>query len=86
MSCEDEDGYHLVMCPALLGKLRCPLREDSMALAYYRPEVTSVPEHAPACCTQKTLTVPPALAGKTAQKHRYPSAAWRSAFITAAQV
>ena len=28
----DEDGYHRVGCPAARGKLRCPLRAESMAL------------------------------------------------------
>ena len=29
-----------------------------MALGYDRPEITTPPDPAPACCTQKTLTVP----------------------------
>ncbi len=80
VSSEDRDGYHRVMCPALLGKLRCPLRRGSMALSYDHPEVTAVPERAPACCRQKTVTVPPTVAAKTAQKHPYPSAAWRRSY------
>ena len=31
------------------------------------------PEHPPTCCTQQTITVPPAVAAKTRQKHDYPS-------------
>jgi len=38
------------------------------------------PEHPPACCTQQTITVPPDLLAKTAQKHDYPSAAWRRSY------
>src|SRR6201982_3204018 len=29
---DDADGYHRVMCPAVMGKIRCPLRPASMAL------------------------------------------------------
>jgi hypothetical protein len=36
--------------------------------------------HPPACCTQQTLTVPPDILAKTAQKHDYPSAAHRRSY------
>jgi hypothetical protein len=32
LSAKDADGYHRVTCPALSGKVRCPLREASMML------------------------------------------------------
>jgi hypothetical protein len=32
------------------------------------------------CCSQQTLTVPPEVNAKTAQKHDYPSAAHRSSY------
>jgi hypothetical protein len=76
----DTDGYHRVMCPAALGKLRCPLRPESMALDRQRPEILTPPQHAPACCTQQTLTVPPEVTAKTAQKHDYPSKAHRRSY------
>jgi hypothetical protein len=69
----DQDGYRRVICPAAQGKLRCPLRPQSMTLPHTRPEVLQPPEHPPACCEQKTITVPPAVNAKTAQKHDYPS-------------
>ena len=72
LTATDADGYHRVMCPALLGKVRCPLREASMMLDLTRPEVISPPEHPPTCCTQRTITVPPSVNAKTAQKHDYP--------------
>ncbi len=55
---DDADGGHRRMCPALVGKVRCLRREDSMSLPLSRPEVLSQPEHPPACCTQRTVTVP----------------------------
>jgi hypothetical protein len=51
-----------------------------MALSHERPTVLALPEHLPTCCTQKTLTVPPSVNAKTAQKHDYPSAAWRASY------
>ena len=70
---DDADGYHRVMCPAAMGKIRCPLRPASMKLDRSRPEILTPPEHPPACCTQQTITVPPDVAAKTRQKHDYPS-------------
>jgi len=77
---DDADGYHRVTCPAAMGKIRCPLRPDSMTLPRDRPEILSVPEHPPACCTQRTITVRPQIAAKTRQKHDYPSATWRKSY------
>jgi len=80
ISTDDADGFHRRMCPAAMGKLRCPLRPESMTLAHTRPEVLSPPVTAPACCTQRTVTVPPTVAAKTAQKHDYPSKAHRLSY------
>ena len=80
ISADDKDGYHRVTCPASAGKLRCPARPASMALSHQRPSVLSLPEGPPTCCTQQTLTVPPEVNAKTAQKHDYPSAAWRKSY------
>jgi hypothetical protein len=76
----DPDGYHRVICPAAQGKLRCQLRPDSMTLPYDRPQVLEAPEYPPACCTQKTITVPPSVCAKTAQKHDYPSREHRRSY------
>jgi hypothetical protein len=77
---DDPDGYHRVQCPAAMGKLRCPLRPQSLTLDRDRPEILTPPEHPQACCTQQTLTVPPDITAKTAQKHDYPSAAHRRSY------
>jgi len=76
----DADGYMRVMCPAVLGKVRCPLRDKSMTLGYDRPEISSPPEHPPPCCEKVTITVPPEVNAKTAQKHDWPSKAHRRSF------
>jgi hypothetical protein len=77
---DDTDGYHRVTCPAAAGKIRCQLRPDSMKLHRNRPEILTPPENPPACCTQQTITVPPAVAAKTRQKHDYPSPAHRRSY------
>jgi hypothetical protein len=80
LTADDPDGYHRVMCPAAMGKIRCPLRPSSMTLDRDRPEILTPPEHPQACCTQQTLTVSPQVNAKTRQKHDYPSATWRRSY------
>jgi hypothetical protein len=77
---DDQDGYHRVACPAVMGKLRCPLREGSMLASHRRPEILTPPEEHPRCCTSQTVTVPPETTAKTAQKHDYPSKAHRTSY------
>ncbi|MCA1699846.1 MAG: hypothetical protein LC790_13460, partial [Actinobacteria bacterium] len=76
----DPDGYHRVICPAAQQKLRCPLRPQSMTLPHDRPQALSPPEHPPPCCQQQTITVPPSVNAKTAQKHDYPSPEHRRSY------
>ena len=80
LTADDEDGYHRVACPAATGKVRCPVRPASMLLDRDRPEVLQPPQDLQACCTQQTITVPAGVLAKTAQKHDYPSAAWRRSY------
>ena len=76
----DADGYRRHACPAVAGKIRCPLRPASMLLSRNRPEILTPPGHPAACCTQQTITAGPQIAEKTRQKHDYPSAAWRQSY------
>ena len=80
ITANDADGYHRVSCPAVLAKCRCPLRRDSMGLSFHRPEVIWPPGPARKCCLQKSITVPPSVNAKTAQKHDYPSKAHRRSY------
>jgi hypothetical protein len=80
LTSDDHDGYHRVQCPAAMSKIRCPLQPASMLLDRDRPEILAPPEHPQACCAQQTITVPPDVLAKTAQKHDYPSAAWRRSY------
>ena len=68
ITADGADGYHRVMCPAVMGKVRCPLRPQSMTLDRTRTEILTPPEQPPACCAQQTITVPPQVNAKTAQK------------------
>jgi hypothetical protein len=77
---DDADGYHRIMCPAAMSKIRCPLRPSSMKLDRGRPEILTPPENPPACCRQQTITVPPDVAAKTRQKHDYPSPGHRRSY------
>lgn len=80
ISADDTDGFHRVACPAVMGKVRCPLRPDSMELSHTHPEILTPPDHPPTCCSQQTTTVPVEVAAKTAQKHDYPSKAHRHSY------
>jgi len=80
ITADDSDGYHRVICPAAAGKIRCPLRPQSMTLDRARPEILTPPGNPPACCTQQTITIPPDVAAKTRQKHDYPSPAHRRSY------
>ncbi|HEX5300897.1 MAG TPA: hypothetical protein VFW50_28290 [Streptosporangiaceae bacterium] len=80
LTADDADGYHRVQCPAATGKIRCSLRPASMRLDRDRPEILQPPEHPQACCAQQTITIAPDVLAKTAQKHDYPSAAWRRSY------
>jgi hypothetical protein len=80
ITADDTHGYHRVQCPAAMGKIRCPLRPQSMTLDRARPEILEPPQNPQACCTQQTITVPPQVTAKTAQKHDYPSKAHRRSY------
>ena len=78
---DDGDGYHRVMCPAVMGKIRCPLRpaiddpgpgparDPHPARSIRRPAAPSRPSPSR-----------PGRAAKTRQKHDYPSAAHRRSY------
>lgn len=76
----DSDGYHRVICPAAHGTLRCPHKPASLTLTHEHPTILQPPEHPPVCCQQQTITVPPSVNAKTAQKHNYPSPAHRVSY------
>ena len=80
ITAHDQDGYHRVICPAAQQKLRCPLKATSMTLPHDRPTILTPPQHPPVCCAHKTITVPPTVNTKTAQKHDFPSPAHRDSY------
>lgn len=76
----DTDGYRRVICPAANDTIRCPLRPRSLTLPHDHPTILTPPQHPPVCCTQQTITVPPTVNAKTAQKHDWPSAQHRRSY------
>jgi hypothetical protein len=76
----DPDGYRRMSCPASQRKLRCPLRAASMTLPHDRPTILTPPQQPPTCCQQQTITVPPTVNAKTAQKHDFPSPQHRASY------
>lgn len=79
-SADGADGSHRVTCPAVMGKLRCPLKVASMTLPFDRPEVIDPPGERPRCCAQDTVTVTADINAKTRQKHDYLSPAHRRSY------
>lgn len=51
-----------------------------MSLSHEHSTALNAPEHPPLCCTQQTITIPPAVNAKTAQKHDWPSASHRASY------
>jgi hypothetical protein len=81
ITADDADGYHRVACPAVQGKLRCPMRPESLSLSHAHPEVTKAPsDDPPCCCVQRSITVPPQVNVKTAQRYDYLSPQWRHSY------
>jgi hypothetical protein len=51
-----------------------------MILPHNRAEVLCPPGHPPIWPTQATITVPPSVNAKTAQRHDYPGKSWRASY------
>jgi hypothetical protein len=67
-------------CPAVMGKIRCPLRPPSKTLDRQRPEILT-PPGAPAGLLRPADHHRPARRrSQTRQKHHYPSAAHRRSY------
>ncbi len=53
LTADDADGYHRVTCPAAAGKIRCPLRPDSMTLTPPGPRSSPRPATRPAAAPSR---------------------------------
>ena len=80
ITADDADGYHRVMCPAVMGKIRCPLRPASMTLNRDRPEILTPPGTRRPAAPSRPSPSRPRSAAKTRAKHDYPSAAHRRSY------
>ncbi len=72
-----------LMCPAVAGNIRCPLRPDSIALAddkdipeIYEHQLGDIEDAPPSCCTSKSITVNQADGAGRRQQHHFGSPAW----------
>ncbi|MFM2183250.1 MAG: hypothetical protein RJB61_1544 [Actinomycetota bacterium] len=83
-SLPDLDGSHRVACPALDGRIGCPLRAGTTAAAtavgqpvVANPPSINDPEGLPKCCTQQTeLVRPPESIAKLYQSRYWGSEEW----------
>lgn len=83
------DGSHRVKCPALAGKVGCPLRAGTVAAAVaggspiiQNPPTTDNGEALPTCCTAQTVTVtPPASVYKLQQRYYFGSQEWETMYM-----
>jgi hypothetical protein len=84
----DTAGKERYECPAHAGKIRCPLHQKSLNLPLALPKATSHPAAAaaPACCTQRTITLPGTVDTKNRQRHYWGSHDWIRAFSRRSRV
>lgn len=72
------------ICPARAGKVGCPLVDGTVAAAnqFGLPVIANPPdpEHAPACCTQKTVTLGSDGDRKLRQPHYWGSKTWKRSY------
>jgi hypothetical protein len=70
-------------CPALAGRLRCPLRPDSMAVELekdipeiYPHQVKDIAAAPPTCCTAKSFTVKQEHGAGRRQRYEFGTPEW----------
>lgn len=83
LGAEKPDGSRRCSCPAAAGKVRCPLKPDSMNLPYSRPTVypdRTLVADPPKVCTQRTITIGNEVCDSTRQKHRWNTEDWYDAY------
>ena len=78
---DDTGGYHRVMCPAAMGKIRCPLR-PGLDDPGPEPARDPHPARAPArtAASSRPSPSPRTWPPRPRQKHDYPSAAHRKSY------
>lgn len=77
----DDQGFQRLTCPAERNRVRCPLKQASLALPQATHPTVLAPPAAPGpCCTQKTIKVAPTVDAGSRQKHPWGSAVWRSSY------
>ncbi len=80
----DEDSGARWECPAIDGRVGCPLREGSVEIAQLNglPVIVEPPDKdgAPTCCTQRTVTTGHDAQPKVEQEHYWGSRKWKRCY------
>ena len=73
----DAQGYRRYGCPAVAGRLACPLRESGPSA---KAKVFDPPEIPPPVCTQRTITIAPSVGARHFQERPFGSPEWQEAY------
>ena len=73
----DAQGYRRYGCPAVAGRLACPLRESGPSA---KAKVFDPPEIPPPVCTQRTITIAPSVGAHHFQERPFGSPEWQEAY------
>lgn len=78
----DQTGKERYECPAQAGRIRCDNCPLSRRLPAHLPAVAEPPaaDTAPACCTQRTVTIGGEVDAKRRQRHNWGTPEWIAAY------
>ena len=73
----DAQGYRRYGCPAVAGRVQCPLKGASPLAS---AKVFDPPEIPPPVCTQRSITVAPSAGARHFQEHAFGSPKWAETY------
>ena len=73
----DAQGYRRYGCPAVAGRVQCPLRNAAPRAS---AKVFEPPEIPPPVCTQRTITIAPSIGARHFQEHPFGSPKWAETY------
>lgn len=81
----DAEGHRRMMCPAEADRVQCPLKTYTLGRGIHLPLIDIDPGKSPvdpsACCTQRTITIPPEAGAKLWQPLQYGTAEWQRVYF-----
>lgn len=78
----DHDGYERFSCPALGGRLQCPLRPASRERTVGAIPVLNPPARPDKVCTQSSITIAPDVGARFRQELDFGSPQWAHTYAT----